>query len=216
MKRLILLIVLAIVFLLGQSLMNCSRPLDRSEDDFNIPDSIFIIDTIFESDTIVSIDTIVVMDTIIRIDTVLTIDTIITVDTIFDNDTIILFDTIIDTVNHIDTLVIVDTVIVVHTDTLMVPTTFCARLAAARKEVVWMYDNPPGEFQLKFLATVDRDDPPQVLMVNIDGFEYTWQLDLTLELVIEQDLDANSTVKISSGSPHSFGHPIDICLIVTP
>jgi hypothetical protein len=113
----------------------------------------------------------------------------------------------------VDTVTRVDTVIIIEPDTSG-SVRFCARLASCRKDIVWMFQNQAGLYRLEFVAVVDQEHPPHALEVNIDGQQHLWYPVETTEFIMEQDLGEDATARISSGSPHSFGHAIDICLIV--
>lgn len=126
MKRLILLLFLAVSIIGTQAIINCSKPLDSH---FVVPDpdsdpidkdTVFVFDTVFVIDTIVTVDTIFAGDTTFIYDTIISLDTVIVVDTIFAGDTVIVVDTLIyfDTVISIDTIFATDTIIMIDTMTI--------------------------------------------------------------------------------------------------
>ena len=129
-------------------------------------------------------------------------------------DSVYVFDTIYsgDTVIYTDTVQITDTVIVVVTDTLLLPTTYCAQLSPNHREIIWLVQNLKGSFRLAFVATTSDDKPIQKLRVEVDDHEYLWEPVNDNQLVVEHSLDEASFVRISSESPHALGHTIDICL----
>lgn len=126
MKRLILLIFLAVSIIGTQGIINCSKPLDSNavipdpDPDPVDRDTVFVFDTVFATDTIITVDTIFGGDTTIIYDTVISGDTIIVVDTIFAGDTVIVVDTLIyfDTVISVDTIFATDTIILADTITI--------------------------------------------------------------------------------------------------
>jgi hypothetical protein len=209
MNRLLLLLILAMMAAACLFLANCSKPLDSTDDLDPTPsggDTIFVVDTVFSSDTIIRIDTL-----IIETDTVVLTDTMIQTDTIVQTDTIIQTDTLLSG----DTIILVDTVIVIQIDTLMLPSTFCARLKSCQRPIVWMLQNPAGSYTLEFAAAAERDHPPQALIIEVEGQEYEWQLVDGALYVLDLELPEDAVVRISSKSPHSYGHALDICLIAT-
>lgn len=122
-------------------------------------------------------------------------------------------DTVTDTIVVFDTVVVIDTVVVV--DTISVgDTTFCARLNSHRKEIVWMIGNDEGLYNLEFSVIREREDPSQILVINIDDQQLFWPPSEYSEFIVDQYLGQNAIVRIESIPPHSYGHAIDICLRV--
>ena len=236
MKRLILLLIIAAALLVGQVIVNCSRPLDTNSftpdpnPDPNKRDTVYIYDTSYLFDTIVTVDTIfaedttfiydtifngdttIIIDTIISYDTIFAGDTIILVDTLLNYDTVFINDTIYDTVfdTFVDTVTETDTVIIV--DTLLVSPTYCASLSCNQKKIVWMLQNHTGLYRLEFSASGDDGDPKDKLVVEIDGEKFYWKPYENPDMILSLDLDAGAKVLIYSCTPHAYGHTLDICL----
>jgi len=124
-----------------------------------------------------------------------------------------------DTIFVPDTVVYVDTVYVdtsyTDTDTLYADTLICARLGSCRREIVWMFFNPEGRFNLEFQAIIERDHPWQTLIIDIDGQEYEWDLSDDLPFSLVRFLERHAIVRITSASPHGYGHAIDVCLRIS-
>ena len=112
-----------------------------------------------------------------------------------------------------DTVVRVDTVTIVEGNDGS-SFRFCARLASNQQEIVWLLQNEAGQFHLEFAALADRIHPSQTLLIEIDGEQFQWQPAKNMDFVIEQELGENAIARISSSTPHSFGHAIDVCLKV--
>mgnify|MGYP001180902711 CR=1 FL=1 len=191
MKRLFVILAFAVLALSLQIITNCSDPLETVNSRNLTPvapggDTIVYIDTVFVYDSTYQFDTLIIIDTINQIDTVI----------------------IIDSIGHVDTLIIVEP----GPDG---PLMLCSRLACNQKEIIWMFHNQEGSYRLDFAATTERDKPTQTLVVEIDGHSTTWNTAEDQELVIEQGLNANTTIKIYSANPHALGHSIDICLTMT-
>lgn len=144
------------------------------------------------------------------------VDTVYNLDTLNTSDTIIIVDTIynLDTLNTSDTTFIVDTVIVVVHDTSG-SQIVCSRIACNQKEIVWMFRNAEGSYKLEFVASTEEDQPCQKLVVDIDGQEFSWKPVESPELIMEQNLNQNTTIQISSTNPKALGHAIYICLTLS-
>lgn len=112
----------------------------------------------------------------------------------------------------VDTLIVVDTVIIVVTDSTG---NSCERLSATRQELVWLFSNSEGSYNLEFLAYSESDRPPQMLVVIIDDQEFMWDPNESMEFSLNLDLKENASVWIISENPHAYGHSIDICLTVS-
>lgn len=122
-------------------------------------------------------------------------------------------DTVTDTIVVFDTVAVFDTVVVI--DTISVgDTMFCARLNSHRKEIVWMIGNDEGLYSLEFSEIREREDPSQILVINIDDQQLFWPPSEYSEFIVDQNLGQNAIVRIESIPPHSYGHAIDICLRV--
>ena len=106
-----------------------------------------------------------------------------------------------------------ETVTVIDTITLD-DTMFCAKLNFYRKEIVWMFHNQEGLFRLEFVAAPEREHSSQTLLIDIDERQFLWHLADSLEFIIEQDLEQDATIRITSVPPHAYGRAIDICLSV--
>ncbi len=241
MKRLLILLVAGIILMLGQLLMNCSKPLDTDTDlgfdtlqpgPFRI-DTVFNTDTLFLTDTIIGTDTIIVTDTIIGADTIIVTDTLMQTDTIIETDTVIDTDTIIqtDTLIHTDTVIQTDTVTqtdtltytdtftytdtVIVADTVFLPTGYCASLSASQHEILWMFQNDAGSYVLEFMAMVDEDKPPKNLIIDIDGQQFEWHPNESMVIEIEQNLGEYAYARIWTDTPRALGHAVAICLKIT-
>ena len=132
MKRLIFLTLLVSTIFSSQFLINCSNPLEITDDAVLDPehpdvivDTIIITDTLFLNDTTIAGDTVYIIDTTYLIDSSLVIDTFVINDTTFIVDSFIVVDTFTNTdtlyvidSNYIDTIILTDTV--EFTDTLIV------------------------------------------------------------------------------------------------
>lgn len=129
---------------------------------------------------------------------------------IHDVDTVFSVDTIFVT----DTLSYVDTVVVIQPDTSGSPWV-CSRIESNKREIVWMFRNEEGLLLLEFAASLESDHPRQILTLDIDGQEYTWNPAEKPELIKELDLGQNMTIKITPKKPPSLGHAIDVCLTVS-
>ena len=68
---------------------------------------------------------------------------------------------------------------------------------------------------MEFVALPKQGNPTHTLTVTIDDQAHAWPLAENLELVFDQSLAPNATIRISTSKPPSFGHAIDICLTVT-
>ncbi|PKK83044.1 MAG: hypothetical protein CVT49_10445 [candidate division Zixibacteria bacterium HGW-Zixibacteria-1] len=120
----------------------------------------------------------------------------------------------LDTLNTSDTTIIVDTVIVVVHDTTG-SQIICSRIDCNQKEIVWMFRNAEGSHKLEFVAFTEEDQPCQKLVVDVDGQEFSWKPVENPELIMEQDLNQNATIRISSTNPKALGHAIYICLTLS-
>jgi hypothetical protein len=244
-KRLIVLIALALCCVGFQIFVNCSQPLESSDlpnpvppfirvdtlyiiDTVVVIDSGTVVDTVIVSDTVTVVDTnwvydtTYVSDTVMQIDTVFVVDTLMEVDTMFAVDTVYQIDTVfvVDSTSQTDTVFIIDTVLQI--DTVVViepgdsgPIAMCARLSSCRQEIVWMFRNPEGDYRLEFTAASERDNPDQTLVVAIDGEKYFWKPSRDSEFITEQHLEQNAIIRINSKKPPAFGHAIDVCLTVS-
>ena len=245
MKRLLLLIAAGAILVIGQLLINCSKPLDTDTDfgplDPSPPriDTIFNTDTLFLTDTIIGADTIIITDTIVGIDTIIVVDTIvggdtiivtdtlIQADTIIETDTVIVADTIIqtDTLTQTDTIIQTDTVTqtdtltyadtVVVADTVFVPTGYCASLSASQHEILWMFQNDAGSYLLEFVAMPGDSKPPKNLIIDVGGQQFEWHPNESMVFEIEQNLGEYTYARIWSDSPRALGHAVAICLKIT-
>ncbi|SYZ73179.1 exported hypothetical protein [Candidatus Zixiibacteriota bacterium] len=215
MKRIIIFLAFAVLVLALQFIANCSDPMDNINSRNLTPVNPGT-DTIIYYDTVIVIDSTNHTDTLIIVDTINHIDTLIITDTTNQTDTLI----IVDTTFHVDTVFVHDTT--GHVDTVIIvepgpdgPLTLCSRLACNQKEIIWMFRNDAGSYRLEFTAAIESDQPPQKLVVDIDGQKVTWDLSKKLELDLDQALGANAIIDISSTNPHALGHSINICLTMT-
>ncbi len=235
MKRLTFLILLVFTIFSAQFLVNCSNPLEISDDaNLNPEQPEVIVDTVILTDTLYLNDTTFSNDTVYIIDTTYLIDSSLIIDTIVINDTTVLIDSFIvvdsftytDTLfvvdsNYVDTLIIYDTSVVVDTVEIVVHDStdanlICSQLSASLKDIIWMYNNSEGDYKLEFSAHVDLQNPVKILTVVIDNVEYTWNPFEDEYFDIEQFLGDNTTITIMPNKPAAHGHEIDICLTITP
>ena len=114
----------------------------------------------------------------------------------------------------IDTLYSIDTLIVVVTDTTG-SRTVCSRIVSNQQDIVWMFRNEEGPFILEFTASTESDDPTQKLSLDIDGMEFQWSPASEPELITEQFLNENTTIRIIVRRPPARGHAIDVCLTIS-
>lgn len=131
-------------------------------------------------------------------------------DTVFVTDTITFSDTLYADTTFIDTLYIDSTII----DTVFLDTMFCARLNSQRQEIVWMLFNQEGQFHLDFQTLTERIRDSQILLIDIDGSQFHWDLSENRELEIDINLERNALIQITTLPPHAYGQAIDICLRV--
>lgn len=131
-------------------------------------------------------------------------------------DSIFSFDTlhVIDTLTQYDTLMIVDTITIIEPGTGQ-SQILCGRISATRKDLVWMFRNPEGDYKLEFTAFTERDKPIQELKVVIDSHEVIWNPGDNPELLTNLLLSQNTALFISALKPPSLGHSIDICLTIS-
>lgn len=144
-----------------------------------------------------------------RVDTVFIFDTSNTVDTLIIFDTVI----IIDSNNTVDTVIIIDTVTFEDDDDDS--DDMCGRISCNKKEIVWMFRNPEGIYNLEFSASTERDQPAQTMVVTIDGQPFTWNVADNSELIKNMNLSENAKITISLENPGAYGHAIDVCLEMT-
>lgn len=125
-----------------------------------------------------------------------------------------------DPVPDIDTLFSIDTLHVIDTITIIEPGTgesqiVCGRISTTQKDLVWMFRNPEGTYNLEFMVLTDRDKPVQELTLDLDGQELLWNPGDNPELIAELILSQNAVFRITTNKPPSLGHAIDICLTIT-
>ena len=213
MRRLTLIVFLLLGTFMLQQLASCSKPLEsRSDPDLEPQEPIIIYDTIVDTDTVFITDSTDCTDTLIFSDTVIVTDTIFDTDTIYlpkACDTVYITDTIVDTVECNDT------VIVFVQDTTGVQTE-CARLSSHRQELVWLFQNDAGDHSIQFISNIEGTNPVRNLDVYIDGQFYSWDPHADIELIVQQNIGANSIIKVGASQPTAFGHPIDICVSLDP
>jgi len=207
---------------------SCSNPLETMPepeppqivtqiDTLTVCDTIMAIDTVFVSDSGDCTDTLFVTDTLVVTDTVVVTDSVIVPDSVLVTDTVL----VIDTLMHTDTLLVLDTVF--HTDTVIVverDTSGCGRmcdqLSSTQKEIVWLLDNTAGRYRLDFSGWVERDQPPQKLILYIDGDRHEWVVAENSDLTVEADLGLHAKIFIKLDNPKACGHEVAVCLTVTP
>ena len=113
----------------------------------------------------------------------------------------------------VDTTFFTDTVIIVQIDTTDA-NMVCAQLVSNLQEIVWLFRNSEGRYDLEFAAAVESEHPTQTLTVDIDGEEYAWAPAKDSELLMEMDLKQNAIIRIYPTKPPSLGHSVHICLTV--
>ncbi|MEW6411262.1 MAG: hypothetical protein AB1483_02180 [Candidatus Zixiibacteriota bacterium] len=182
-------------------------------DTLTIIDTMYYVDTVFHVDTIFDGDTVIIVDTVIDVDTLYIIDTLIEIDTIIQIDTLINEDTVyvVDTINIVDTVTIVDTLYIVEPD----PGGFssvCSIIHANLREIIWMFGNEAGNYNLTFTATATRDFTFRWLIITVDGQEYYWNPMEVYEFKVDGYLDEDAVIRIKPDQPLLLGHEVDVCL----
>jgi hypothetical protein len=104
-----------------------------------------------------------------------------------------------------ETIVVIDTVVVADT-------MFCGQLGSHRQEIVWLLQNEEGHFALEFMGETEREFRSQTLLIDIDDQQFWWHLAENSELMTEQELGRDASIRITSIPPHAYGQAIDICL----
>lgn len=131
-------------------------------------------------------------------------------------DTVTVHDTIHDTVTVIDTLP-PDTVIIIDTVVITNPKDStcqkCGTIEGSVKYITWNINRPAGTYILTFQATTEKDNPPQSLTVTVDGVATEWLVANQPMLVLTRTL-SQSTIIVTSNTPHAYGHGITICLTI--
>lgn len=118
-----------------------------------------------------------------------------------------------------ETVIVVDTVTYVDTVVVVVPDSsgsqiLCGRLFSHQQEIVWIFPGWEGLFRLDFAAIAERGHPRQTLAVDIEDQQFLWRLAESTEFSTIENLEHDTSVRISSVPPYAFGHAIDICLSV--
>ena len=204
-----------------QVVISCSNPLEVSRptgpEVFNTADSAVQIDTLTVCDTVLVPDSVVLVDTVLVTDSVLFTDTVIVQDTVVHVDTLVVTDTVVtqDTVLVVDTLLRVDTVVVTVPGPGECPG-LCAQLNSYQKDIVWLLDNPAGNYRLEFSSVAERDKPVQNVIVYAGGNSYRWSPASQSEFSIQVNLPADAQIKLYLDQPKACGHSITVCLSVTP
>jgi hypothetical protein len=112
-----------------------------------------------------------------------------------------------------DTVYVTDTTAVADTITI-VETMYCDRLNWYHREIIWMLQNREGLFRVEFVASTDREPPLPPLLIEIDDQQFLWDLEDSLEYVIEQFIERNASVRIAYASLQTCSKPIDVCFKV--
>jgi hypothetical protein len=190
-------------------------------DTIQLSDTVITVDTLIKIDTLLEVDTLTVYDTTIIIDTLFSVDTLIQVDTVTLVDTLNIYDTtvIVDTLNIYDTTIVVDTLEIHDTtvvvDTIVVPDstciqTICDKITRDKQTIVWTFGNMAGTYLLTFEGTVEGYQPPERLLVTIDGKEYIWNIKQNSVFTIETTLNENATIKVTDAD--KCGYTVHVCL----
>ncbi|MFH1700752.1 MAG: hypothetical protein ABIE07_09220 [Candidatus Zixiibacteriota bacterium] len=132
------------------------------------------------------------------------------IDTLFSVDTLV----VIDTLTQIDTITLIDTITIIESGAGQ-SQIICGRISSVRKDIVWMFRNPEGIYDLEFAVLIDKDKPARELTLNLDGREFIWDPENNPELIMEVFLSQNAMFFIKANKPPSCGHAIDICLTIT-
>ena len=194
MKRAAFLLVLGSIILAFQIISNCSQPLENNDlGGSPSPSPGLRIDTVY----VINIDTVVIVHQG-------SVDTLLIFDTVVQVDTVVLADS-----------PVVDTVVIIIDSGSYGPQMVCARLNSGQQDIVWLLRNREGRYHLEFAALPESDHPTHTLTVDIGGQTYEWSLSESLELILDEDLGANTTIRVTTSKPPSLGHSIDICLTLT-
>lgn len=222
MKRLIFLAISALLSMGIMVLLSCSNPLEVYDPaELEPPAPIVIYDTVYSADTVYVVDTLYDSDTTIIIDTIYGSDTTIVIDTVVVIDTMVVFDTttLIDTNFVVDTIIVTDTVI--YVDTVIIyepgdgqPQTVCSIILANLNEIIWMFRNQAGDYNLTFEATAARDFTFRTLTVEVDGQQFTWNPSDNPVFDLQLYVNANATIRVFPDQPVLAGHEITICLTI--
>ena len=138
-------------------------------------------------------------------------DTLFSIDTVYNMDTI----NVSDTINIIDTTSLVDTVIIVINNNDQ-SNIVCSRIASNQQEIVWLFRNDAGMYDLEFAAAAEEDFPAQKLVIDIDGQEFKWTPAEDPEFIAGMYLTQNAIIRLSIKTPRSLGHAIYVCLTLKP
>jgi len=207
-KRRFILAVWASALMGALMLVNCSDPHEGTTPADLTPTG--------PSDTLYVVDSIFVIDSTFVFDSTFTFDTVFVIDTIFNSDSIFVIDTtfVIDSIFVVDSIITIDTIIVVDPDgdgSQLV----CSRIASNQQEIVWMFRNQEGLFNLAFVAALESDHPEPKLSVDIDGQTFPWSLVEDREWITNAHLGQNAMIRIAAEKPPAAGHAINVCLTVT-
>jgi hypothetical protein len=192
-------------------------------DTIQLSDTVIVVDTLIDIDTLVEVDTMTIYDTTIVVDTLFSVDTLIQVDTVTLVDTLNIYDTtiVVDTLNIYDTTIVVDTLeihdttVVVDTVEIVIPDstcirTICDKITRDKQTIVWTFGNMAGTYLLTFEGTVEGYQPPERLLVTIDGKEYIWNIKQNRVFTIEANLNENATIKVTDAD--KCGYTVNVCL----
>ncbi|UCG62269.1 MAG: hypothetical protein JSV52_03020 [Candidatus Zixiibacteriota bacterium] len=114
----------------------------------------------------------------------------------------------------VDTVYITDTVYIIEPGPGETQTV-CSILLSNLYEIIWMFHNSEGTYDLHFDAVPVRDFTFRTLTVDIDGQQFEWPVGQTLEFTAEGlYLNAFATIKILTDQPCLQGHEVDICLTI--
>jgi hypothetical protein len=180
-------------------------------------------DTLFMSDSVPCTDTVflpestVVSDTVIVADTVRLIDTVVVTDSVIQTDTVV----VMDTMSFVDTVVVTDSVFRIDTVFVTIPDTsecgrMCSQMSSSQSQITWLLDNAAGLHRLDFAALIERNKPPQTLILDIDGSTYEWTVQESSDFSVEINLPDHATIIITVDQPKALGHSIAVCMTATP
>ncbi|UCG62807.1 MAG: hypothetical protein JSV52_05855 [Candidatus Zixiibacteriota bacterium] len=130
-------------------------------------------------------------------------DTIYVPETIYDTVWDTVYDTVWDTVY--DT--IYDTIYIYE------PYSICSYLQYNINELVWIFGNPAGTYDLHFDVTVHRECNGHELIIDIDGHDtYYLPILTSTTRTIRVDLAEGATIRIWPNVPMHMGDEVKVCL----
>ena len=222
MKRLVGILICALLFTGLQTFINCSSPLES--DDIGNPappppggvDTLYITDSVFVTDTVFLDDTLFVTDTVAIIDTFTIVDTVLFSDTIMVTDTLVIVDTTYVEVPGVDC-----------------PFAVCSYISAYHKKIYWKFPDLNGHYEFTFSTDYgnkysggEDDDghgydcsdncPLKKLKIHINNDVYFWNIGDDKTFMLDLNIDPNTVVKIFPYTSKWCKHKLDVCLDITP